>query len=54
MDIARKLEKIIAIYFNGDNYICDGVELSRDDSRIVAYSLIHVLRQFEWIMEKNK
>lgn len=54
MDIAEKLEKLIAIYFNGENYWVDGVELSRSDSRLVAYSLIHTLQQFEWIMKRNK
>ncbi|QNK89394.1 hypothetical protein H7992_06930 [Sporosarcina sp. resist] len=54
MDMAVELEKIIAIYFNGKNYYFDGNELSREDSRIIAYQLIHTLQMTELIMTRNK
>lgn len=54
MDMAVELEKIIAIYFNGENYRFDGNELSREDSRIIAYQLIHTLQITELIMARNK
>lgn len=54
MDIARDLERIIAIYFNGENYYFDGIELSREDSRIIAYQLIHTLQMAELIMARSK
>ncbi|KGR83511.1 hypothetical protein [Lysinibacillus odysseyi] len=53
IDIAERLEKIIAIYFNGDNYIVDGVELSREDSRLLAFSLIHAYQLTERVMSKK-
>ncbi len=53
IDVAEKLEKIIAIYFNGNNYILDGVELSREDSKILAFSLIHAYQITERIMSKK-
>ncbi|WP_156341111.1 hypothetical protein [Cytobacillus solani] len=54
MNFVRKLEKLIAIYFNGENYTIDNYELSRKDSKLIAYSLIHTLQQFEWVMQKRK
>ncbi|NWO14768.1 MULTISPECIES: hypothetical protein [Virgibacillus] len=51
MDISIELERIIAIYFNGHNYIVDGVELSREESRLIAYSLIHTLQLMEMIVK---
>lgn len=53
MDICRELEKLIAIYFNGENYIFNGIELSREDSKIIAYSLIHALQIAEMIMKRK-
>ncbi len=53
IDIAERLERIIAIYFNGDNYIVNDVELSREDSRLVAFSLIHAYQLTEMIMNKK-
>ena len=52
MDVAIELEKIIAIYFNGENYFFDGIELSRDDS-IIAYQLIHTLQIMDLIMARK-
>lgn len=54
MDVARELEGIIAIYFNGENYFVDEVELSREDSKIIAYQLIHALQMTELIMVRKK
>ena len=54
MDIARELERIIAIYFSGKNYIYDGIELTREDSKILAYQLIHTLQLMDMIMAKYK
>ncbi|MEK5070306.1 hypothetical protein [Sporosarcina sp. FSL K6-1508] len=54
MDVVRELESLIAIYFNGENYTVDGVELSRDDSKIIAYQLIHSLQMAELIMARKK
>lgn len=54
MDIAIELEKTIAVYFNGNNYTVNGVELSREDSQLIAYSLIHALQMTELIMARNK
>ncbi|WP_170875239.1 hypothetical protein [Virgibacillus pantothenticus] len=51
MDISIELEKTIAIYFNGQNYTYNGVELSREGSRIIAYSLIHTLQMMELIVK---
>lgn len=53
LDVAERLEKIIAVYFNGNNYIVDGVELSREDSRIIAFSLIHAYQLAERIVNKK-
>jgi hypothetical protein len=53
MDISIELEKIIAIYFNGQNYTFNGIELSREDSRIIAYSLIHILQIMELIVKRK-
>lgn len=53
IEVAERLEKIIAIYFNGNNYIVDGVELSREDSRLLAFSLIHAYQLTERIMNKH-
>ncbi|MFF5993425.1 hypothetical protein AAGS61_01565 [Lysinibacillus sp. KU-BSD001] len=54
MDVARELESIIAIYFNGDSYSYNGVELSREDSKIIAYYLINTLQLIELIMAKER
>ena len=54
MDIARELERIIAVYFNGENYYSDGVELSKEDSKIIAFQLIHTLQLMDLIMAKYK
>ena len=54
MDIARELEKIIAIYFNGENYTYEGIELSREDSKLIAYSLIHTLQMMELIITRKR
>ncbi|WP_313431742.1 hypothetical protein [Siminovitchia terrae] len=54
MDIAVELEKIIAVYFYGENYTCDGVELSREDSKLIAYSLIHTLQMMELRLARKK
>ncbi|WP_421663580.1 hypothetical protein [Lysinibacillus telephonicus] len=53
IDVAERLEKIIAVYFNGYNYVVDGVELSREDSKIIAFSLIHAYQLTERINSKN-
>lgn len=53
MDIAIELEKTIAVFFNGANYSVDGVELSREDSRLIAYKLIHTLQMTELIMARK-
>ena len=53
MDIAIELEKIIAVYFNGENYTYNGIELSREDSRFMAYQLIYTLQMMDLIMARN-
>jgi len=35
IDIAQEFEKLIAIYFNGQNYTHEGNEYSREDSKII-------------------
>ncbi len=55
MDVAVELERMIAIYFKGQNYEVNGVELSREDSKLIAYHLIHTMQMTELIMaRKNK
>lgn len=49
IDVAERLERMIAIYFSGSNYIVDGVELSREDSRLIAFSLINAYQLAERI-----
>lgn len=53
IDVADRLEKIIAIYFNGSNYVVDGVELSREDSRTIVFSLIHAYQLTERLTNKK-
>lgn len=53
IDVAKRLEEIIAIYFNGENYVMNGLELSREYSKVIAFSLIHVYLLTEW-MVNNK
>lgn len=53
MNIESEIEKMIAIYYNGNNYIVDGVELSRSDSKLIVSSLMHVLQTIEWIKERH-
>lgn len=53
IDIAQELEKLIAIYFNGQNYTHEGKEYSREDSKIIAYSLIHTLQLLDMIISKK-
>ncbi|MEK5108550.1 hypothetical protein MHI57_17910 [Cytobacillus sp. FSL K6-0129] len=54
MDIARRLEKLITVYFKGENYIVDGTELTRKQSRILAYELIHILQKTEMIQNMKR
>ncbi|MFP7199647.1 hypothetical protein SFC08_01615 [Lysinibacillus halotolerans] len=53
IDVAKKLEKMIAVYFNGNNYVMNGLELSREDSKIIAFSLIHAYQLTEWIIHNK-
>lgn len=53
MDIARELEEIIAIYFKGQNYKVGEIELSREDSKMIAYHLVHTLQMTEWRERNN-
>ena len=54
MDVATELEQLIAIYFNGHNYKFDGIELTREQSRLLAYDLIHTLQQIERIQGNRR
>ncbi|MEK9198769.1 hypothetical protein ACH0B5_04815 [Ureibacillus sp. 179-F W5.1 NHS] len=53
IDVAERLEKMIAVYFNGNNYVMNGLELSREDSKIIAFSLIHAYQLTEWIIHNK-
>lgn len=52
-DVIIRLEKLIAIYFNGDNYVFDGVELSRIESKMVMRSLMHSLELAEMLLNNK-
>lgn len=53
MDVSIELEGMIAIYFNGSNYVYDGIEFSREDSKILAFQLIHTLQLMDMIMARE-
>lgn len=53
MDIATELENIISIYFSGKNYTVDGFELSRENSKMLAYHFVHALQMSELIMARR-
>lgn len=54
MSIKNDVEKLIAIYFNGKNYVYDGIEFNREESRIMVKELIHLLEIIELIEERHK
>lgn len=54
IDIAHELEKMIALYFNGKNYEIEGVDLSREASREVAYALIEIYQRTERMVLYDK
>lgn len=54
MDVATELEKMISIYFSGHNYIVNELELSREDSKMIAYQLVNALQMTEFIMARKK
>ncbi|MFD1066637.1 hypothetical protein [Oceanobacillus locisalsi] len=54
IELNKMLEKLIAHYFSGKNYENDGVEWSREDSKIMAYQLLHTLHYNQMILDKDK
>lgn len=46
------LELLISNYFSGKNYSNDGMEWSREDSKIMAYALLSTLQFNEMILSK--
>lgn len=54
MNLKSDLEKLIAVYFNGENYVYDEIEFNREESRIIVKSLLHTLELIELIEERNK
>lgn len=50
----KVLELLIGHYFSGKNYENDGVEWSREDSKIMAYTLLNTLQINEMILERRK
>ncbi|UUI41137.1 hypothetical protein [Oceanobacillus oncorhynchi] len=54
IELNRILEMLIGHYFMGNNYENDGMEWSREDSKIMAYQLLNTLHFNEMILEKEK
>ncbi|WP_208585760.1 hypothetical protein [Gracilibacillus suaedae] len=52
-DSIRKLERLIAIYYLGNNYVSGGVELSRAESKLVMRQIMHSLEIAEMIRDKK-
>ncbi|GAB2552345.1 hypothetical protein [Gracilibacillus alcaliphilus] len=53
LELNKILELLIAHYFRGKNYENDGMEWSREDSKIMAYQLLQTLFN-EMILERDK
>ncbi|MBN6206220.1 hypothetical protein JYK21_07135 [Ralstonia pickettii] len=54
LELNKILELLIAHYFSGKNYENDGMEWSREDSKIMAYQLLNTLQFNEMILEREK
>jgi len=47
------LELLIGHYFSGNNYSNNGEEWSREDSKIMAYTLLNTLQFNEMILDRD-
>ncbi|SFM28472.1 hypothetical protein SAMN04487943_11217 [Gracilibacillus orientalis] len=52
-DAIRELERLIAIYYLGNNYVSDSVEFSREESRLIMRSIMQALEIAEMIKDKK-
>lgn len=53
-EVNKILEMLIGHYFSGKNYENDGMEWSREDSKIMAYALLNTLHFNEMMLERER